>query len=420
MGLRWGLPQNVSLYTPTMARLLPTRVPWKGLEIFGKNHPVGFSALLVLVFWGFLFYALAVVKYGGDGRGFFRLGSQFYHPPVMRDIPRDSPWGYDGQFYAALATDPFLQKPQTRQALDTPHYRAQRLLLPALAWLLALGDAHTALWWYLALVWVLGLGSVLLVVWFLAKDGAPVFWAVPLVITAGLVVSLTRGTPDAAAVTWVLAALLACQWRRWGWGAAFLATCVLTRETSVLLVPPVFLWQWREGQWRRACALVAPALVAFFAWQLSLHLRFGSLFSKAELANFGLPMGWLPWKLREVFAPADINGVEVLGLLALLVTVASLPAAVASKLGLWELAYLFFGLLALVLGPSVITEAYAYSRVLMVLPFVAVVLVTRVQRSWQKALLFAVPLLWALLGLALIRGETLAHGGVGQVLKILS
>lgn len=398
--------------------------PWnkafaKSMAGFAKGHPLVFFAVAVLVFWGTVAHALAVVKYGGDWRGFFRLGGEFYHPPVMGDIPHDSPWGYDGQFYAALATDPFLRSSETIHTLDTPSYRAQRLFLPALAWLLALGNAHAALWWYLALVWLLGLGAVLLLAWWLVKDGAPVVWAGLLVTTGGLVVSLTRGTPDAAAVTWVLAALLALERRRWGWGAAFLAAAVLTRETSVLLVLPVLVWQWREKHWRRAGAVVGPALAVFFAWRLYLHLHLGFLFSKGELANFGLPLAWLPWKLRQVFAPADINGVEVVGLVALLMTVASLVCAVASPLGLWELAYLVFGLLALVLGPSVITEAYAYSRVLMVLPFLGVVLAAKAQLLWRKAVLLAVPALWAVLGLALIRGETVAHGGFFQVLKAL-
>lgn len=383
---------------------------------FTSRYPIIFVALVMLVFWGTVLFALAAVKYRGDFRGFFRLGSEFYHPAVMADIPRDSPWGYDGQFYAALATDPLLQKVETRRALDTASYRAQRVLLPALAWLFAWGKAHAALWRYLALVWLLGLGSVLLVAWFLMRNGASVLWALPLVVHDGLVVSLTRATPDAAAVTLVLGVLLALQASKWGWAAALLAAAVLTRETSASIVVPAFLWQWKEKQWRRAWAVVGPAIAAFFAWRVYLRVHLGFL-PLAGLGNFGPPLGWVPWKVRQVFAPADMNGVEVLGLLVLLATVASLAAAFVSSLGLWELAYLVFGFFGLFLGPSVITEAYAYSRVLMILPFLAVVLAARAQWAWRKALLLAVPVLWALLGLALIRGETVAHGGFFTVLK---
>lgn len=384
-----------------------------------KRHSLVFLGVGVWVFWSAVACALAVVKYQGDFRGFFRLGSEFHHPSLMRDIPRDSPWGYDGQFYAALATDPLLRNPETQQALDSPSYRAQRVFLPALAWLLALGDGHAALWWYQALVWVLGLGSVLLVAWWLAKAGASVFWALPLAVTGGLVASLTRATPDGAAAALVLAVLLALEARQWGWAAVLLAAAALTKETSVLLMPAIVWWQWRERTWRRMCAVLAPALVAFFAWRLYLRLHLGFLFSKSELANLGLPIGWLPWKLREVFAAADINGVEVLGLLALLATVGSLALAIRSGMGLWELAYLAFGFLGLVLGPSVITEAYAYSRVLLVLPFLAVVLAAKTQSVWRKTALFAVPVLWGLLGLALVRGEMIPQGGVIPVFKAL-
>lgn len=384
-----------------------------------KKQALAFLAAAMLVFWGVVGHALAVVKYAGDWRGFFRLGSGFYHPTVMQDVPRDSPWGYDGQFYAALAADPWLCNPETQKALDNPSYRAQRMLLPALAWVLALGNGHAALWWYLALVWLLALGSVLIVAWWLMRTGVPVLWALPLPVTAGLVTSLTRATPDGAAVTLLLGALLALEWRKWGWGGAFLAAAVLARETTLLLVPAVLLWQWREKHLRRGVLLVIPALVAFFGWRVYLHLQVGSAFSTKDLANFGFPLAWLPWKIRQVFAAADINGVEVLGLVALLATVGSLAFAVHPGMGLWELAYLAFGLLGLVLGPSVITEAYAYSRVLLVLSFLAVVLAVKAQLVWRKTALFAVPVLWGLLGLVLVRGEMIPHGGVIPVFKAL-
>lgn len=381
-----------------------------------RKHRLFVFAVLMLVFWGTVVYALAAVKYNGDWRGFFRLGSEFYHPPVMRDIPRDSPWGYDGQFYAALATDPLLRKLETRQAVDTPSYRAQRVFLPALAWLLGLGDAHAALWWYLALVWVLGLGSVLIVAWWLVRDGASVFWALPLAVTGGLVVSLTRATPDAAAVTLVLATLLALERRQWSWGTAFLAAAVLTRETSLLLVPVIVLWQWREKRWIRGLALVAPALGAFAGWRAYLYFRLDAALFTSGLGNLGLPLAWVPWKLRQVFSVPDVNGIEVLGVLALLATLCS-PVVVAPRVGLVELSYLAFWALGVTLGPSVVTEAYAYARVLLALPFFAVLLAVKAKGRWQRLGLASVPVLFALLGLALIRGETVVHGGPWAVLK---
>ncbi|MFN3414274.1 MAG: hypothetical protein ACK42L_09470, partial [Thermoanaerobaculum sp.] len=119
----------------------------------------------------------------------------------------------------------------------------------------------------------------------------------------------------------------------------------------------------------------------------------------------------------QVCAAAKINAAEVLGLLALLATVGSLSLAIRRRVSLGELAYLVFGLLGLVLSPKVITEAYAYSRVLMILPFLAVVLAVRAQSVWRKTAFFAVSVLWGLLGMVLVRAEMIPHGGVIPVFK---
>jgi hypothetical protein len=54
--------------------------------------------------------------------------------------------GYDGQFYAQIALDPLLRDPDLVQSLDAPAYRARRILAPAAAALLGLGNP----WWDLA------------------------------------------------------------------------------------------------------------------------------------------------------------------------------------------------------------------------------------------------------------------------------
>jgi hypothetical protein len=48
--------------------------------------------------------------------------------------------GYDGQFYAQIALDPLLRDPDLVQSLDAPAYRARRILAPAAAALLGLGN----------------------------------------------------------------------------------------------------------------------------------------------------------------------------------------------------------------------------------------------------------------------------------------
>jgi hypothetical protein len=56
-------------------------------------------------------------------------------PPVVPDSA-----GYDGQFYAQVALDPLLRDPALAAALDAPAYRARRILVPAAAHVLGLGQ----------------------------------------------------------------------------------------------------------------------------------------------------------------------------------------------------------------------------------------------------------------------------------------
>lgn len=63
----------------------------------------------------------------------------------MRDVPIDvQPGaGYDGQYYAQLAVDPLLKDPSIDGALDSPPFRARRILFSWTAWVMGLGRP----WW---------------------------------------------------------------------------------------------------------------------------------------------------------------------------------------------------------------------------------------------------------------------------------
>ncbi|MEO7192376.1 MAG: glycosyltransferase family 87 protein [Vicinamibacterales bacterium] len=60
---------------------------------------------------------------------------------AMHDIPVyvHPGGGYDGQYYAQLAVDPLLRDPSIDTALDSPPFRARRILFSWTAWLLGLG-----------------------------------------------------------------------------------------------------------------------------------------------------------------------------------------------------------------------------------------------------------------------------------------
>ena len=63
----------------------------------------------------------------------------------MRDVPVyvQPGAGYDGQYYAQLAVDPLVRDPSIDAALDSPPFRARRILFSWTAWLMGLGRP----WW---------------------------------------------------------------------------------------------------------------------------------------------------------------------------------------------------------------------------------------------------------------------------------
>jgi hypothetical protein len=93
---------------------------------------------------GLLFFGGIAVRAGfGDHFQYFKViqvGQPFLKPSVLLPgQPRLPNAGYDGQFYFALAEDPFLTRPDTASSLDGT-FRYRRLLYPLLAWALSLGQ----------------------------------------------------------------------------------------------------------------------------------------------------------------------------------------------------------------------------------------------------------------------------------------
>jgi hypothetical protein len=83
---------------------------------------VGLTAAL---FWVLVVSLIADFRYDGDLRALLCVGEETHHPAAFDTVPTVGPWGYDGQQYAALATDPFLRRVDWPRP-HTPSYRATR------------------------------------------------------------------------------------------------------------------------------------------------------------------------------------------------------------------------------------------------------------------------------------------------------
>jgi hypothetical protein len=382
-----------------------------------KRAAPGSVALVVAVValvGGAVLVEVAQARFGGDLRSFLFLGARFSHPEVLRHVPPVGEWGYDGQFYAALATDPLLLRRSTPRVLDDPSYRAGRVALPLAAWLLALGHPGAAIWCYLFLCWTGTLALVAVVAWWLEGHGLSPWWATLLAASGGTVTAVFRSTPDGAAVSLALLALVAKERRPPAVAASLFCLAVLTRETMFLAALAAAGAEARERHWRRAVLYAALPAASFLAWRAVVAWRLsGPLLSGG--GNLGAPLGWLPGK-AEALASGRLGllGVEVWGMLGVGVAlVAGFLLLRTRPEGALELSFLLFAGLALLLSQSVYADAYAYTRILLPVPALALMVAVRAG-PWLRRWLVATAAASAVVGVVMAMIE------VGAAFSLLS
>ena len=217
-----------------------------------------------------------------------------------------------------------------------------------------------------------------------------------------------RSTPDGLAVALILAALWQHRRRRPLASVAALTAASLVRETSLLAAAAIALVELRQRRPQAAAASFALPLAAVASWRLALGLLLDEVRSGGGLANFGLPFAWLPIKISRLTEVGLRDGLmELAGCLALASGLVVLALAVL-RIRRWsavEASYAAFAVLGLVLAGPVYTEVYAHARVLLVLPFLAVLMIAPADRTGTRAVLLAYPFLLAVTGGFVVRAE---------------
>lgn len=205
-----------------------------------------------------------------------------------------SPGSYDGGYYAQIATSPGLHDPALRTAIDDVGYRARRILLGAVAWILGGGEplavAHLYAW--LNPVLWFALAAVLWRVFPPGTVSADLAWAA-LLFGAGVLYSVRLALTDLTALLLTAGAVRLVESERRGGAAGLIGLAGLTRETAVLGVAA--LWpDPRAGRrdWGRALLLAFGALLPLLLWLLYVRHAVGA--SGAGQRNLAWPLaGWL-------------------------------------------------------------------------------------------------------------------------------
>lgn len=363
------------------------------------------AAMTCGVAWALLLAALTLARFEGDARGFLCAGAAFSRPEALAGVPMVSTYGYDGQFYAVLATDPLVRRTDTMLHLDSPAYRAARVGAPLAAWVLALGQPGAAVWVYLLLCWAGVAALVGLAAGWLEGSGGSAWWALAIGASGGVAASVLRATPDALAVALALGGLWALDRRRRGWALALLTAAALTRETMVLAALGAAVAEAFSGRRRDALLYALLPAGVYGVWRVALALMLGGS-PLAAGGNLGAPLSWVGAKLASlVRGGAGAVGMELWGMLAVLAGLGG--AVVLARRSLREApaaAYVLFALLSVVLSSHVTVEAYAYARVLLPLPVLGL-LATGGSGPMARLWFYFLAAFQALVGLAMVRVE---------------
>ncbi|MFH1175808.1 MAG: hypothetical protein V1750_00260 [Acidobacteriota bacterium] len=373
----------------------------------GRKHAdIAIIAGLSAAFWLLVLLLVGHLRFANDLRGFLFLGSDFSHPPALAGIPPYGEQGYDGQFYAALATDPFISRHETVRSLDTPSYRGSHLLAPLLAYLTAFGQPAAAIRTYQGLVWLGALAAVVLAAALLKREGRSPWWALLLVPNAGLAASIMRSTPDGLALALALASLwFYAQGRR---RLALLTITLATLTREIYLVGALaYAWQeLREGRRQGAASFAGWPLGLLVAISTWLHITVAPLTPLG--GSLGIPFRWVMQKFDQMLAAnIKFTSIELWGFVALVAVLLSLSGynRREERLAIEDWTYLAFMALSWTLSFAVYVDVYGYTRALMILPFLAVVLAARQEDLGKRLVLLSVPAMFAFVGLLMVRAE---------------
>jgi hypothetical protein len=237
------------------------------------------AALALLLLWQFL-----TVHYNraGNWTALFLVGQTYTPPPELATgVYRFPGGGFDGEMYRTVAHDPFLQRDYVPY-VDIATDRYRRILVPALAYILAAGSQPWIDASYIAVIALfIFAGAYWLSRWAVLAGAHPA-WALAFLLVPATLIAADRMTVDVALAAFTVAC--AVYWKTgpaWKLFAVLLLAC-LVRDTGLLLVAGVCLFELLRRRFARA-VLWASAALPMFAWYFFISRIFH------EKTHYGAP-----------------------------------------------------------------------------------------------------------------------------------
>ncbi len=310
--------------------------------------------------------------------------------------------GYDGQFYAQIATDPALRSPELERALDNPAYRSRRIGLPWLAALLGAGNT----WWTLNVFALLNVAFWLALAALLYREIGDATtsgfarWA-GCVLALGTLESVRLSLVDLPALVLLVVAVRACRTGAARSSLLAAAAAVLTKETTLLGVAAGRTWRGGAGQWRRNAITLLAVAAPLALWLGFVQARFGPAAETGWRGNLTLPGAAMVTQVSEWIAAcwrleaSDRVLFGLLGTFAAGVQVTVLATTVKERSSAWWRIGMAYSVLLFLLGPLVWQGHWAVARAILPLTVAFNLLLPAGPRFW---------LVWTLGNLAAVHG----------------
>jgi hypothetical protein len=205
-------------------------------------------------------------NYGGNWTALFCTGQKSAPPPELASgtylFPDSS--GYDGQYYRYVAHDPWFQKGWQRYQ-DSVKIRYRRMLLPALAWLSAGGQAPFIDRAYIAWVLISVAAGIYWLVRLAESQGRHPVWGLVFVAFPATLVSIDRMTVDVALAALCVGFVWYARQEKAVALLVLLTLAALVRDTGLILIGACCAFELGKRAWRRAVFFALTALPAV-AW----------------------------------------------------------------------------------------------------------------------------------------------------------
>jgi hypothetical protein len=262
--------------------------------------PALVAAAAIALWW------LAAIQYAYQGKAtaLFMIGEKTPMPEWLEGSKTLYRWngsgGYDGQYFYLLAHAP-LEFHELAPLMDRPRMRCQRILVPALVWLLAGGRME----WIDPVYYVVILLSLAAGVWCMARlaerRGASPWWGLAWLALPASIGSAERMLVDGPLMAAAAGVVLLLEGGRWPWAWLLAAAAPFVRETGLLILAAAVLVNLARRAWMSA-ALWAAAGAPFLLWLMMIQnlpggmdFRWAGLFhSVVRLASDSEPYSRYP------------------------------------------------------------------------------------------------------------------------------